>query len=59
MVESQDGFLKGLEAANVSGGMLLGMVDPKLQKSVDATLSVGDALYNVSESMIAPAWTVA
>ncbi len=58
MVESQDGFLKGLEAANASGGMLLGMVDPNLQKSVNATLSVGDALYNVSESMIAPAWTV-
>ncbi|MEX2616427.1 MAG: M48 family metalloprotease [Alphaproteobacteria bacterium] len=59
MVESQDGFLKGLEAANASGGMLLGLVDPNLKKSVDATLSVGDALYNVSESMIAPAWTVA
>jgi Zn-dependent protease with chaperone function len=58
VVELQDGFLKGLEAANASGGMLLGMVDPNLQRTVDASLSIGDALYSVSESMIAPAWTI-
>lgn len=57
-VESQDGFLRGLEAANASGGMLLGMVDPNLQQAADAAVSVGDAMYNISESMIAPAWTV-
>ncbi len=57
-VESQDGFLKGLETANASGGMLLGLVDPGLQKAADAAVSVGDAMYNISESMIAPAWTV-
>lgn len=57
-VESQDGFLKGLEAANASGGMLLGIIDPNLQQSVDAAVSVGDAVYNISESMIAPAWTM-
>lgn len=56
--ESQDGFLKGLEAANASGGMLLGLVDPNLQQSVDAAVSVGDAMYSISESMIAPAWTI-
>jgi|GEM_PF-704066 len=58
MVESQDGFLKGLEAANASGGMLLGLVDPNLKKGVDASLSVGNAVYSISESMIAPAWTI-
>ena len=57
-VESQDGFLKGLEAANASGGMLLGLVDPNLQQAADAAVSVGDAMYNITESMIAPAWTV-
>lgn len=57
-VETQDGFLKGLEAANAPGGMLLGFVDPNLQQSVDAAVSVSDAMYNISESMIAPAWTI-
>ncbi|NKB58768.1 MAG: M48 family metalloprotease [Alphaproteobacteria bacterium] len=56
--ESQDGFLKGLETANASDGMLLGLVDPNLQQAADAAVSVGDAMYNISESMIAPAWTV-
>lgn len=58
LVDSQDGFLKGLEAANASGGMLLGAVDPRLNRTVNAGLSVGDAVYNISESMIAPAWTM-
>lgn len=57
-VDTQDSFLKGLEAANASGGMLLGFVDPSLQQGVDAAVSVGGAVYNISETMIAPAWTV-
>lgn len=57
-VASQDGFLKGLETANASGGMLLGMVDPNLSKGLDAATAVGGAVYSVSESLIAPAWTI-
>ena len=56
-VDTQDELLKGMDTANAAGSMLVGLVDPKLKQTLDATTSVGSALYSVSENMIAPAWT--
>ena len=55
--DTQDELLKGMDTANAAGSMLVGFVDPKLKQTLDATTSVGSAVYSISENMIAPAWT--
>lgn len=57
-VETQDSFLKGLDTANAAGSVILGVVDPELAQGLDAATNVGGAMYQISESLIAPAWTV-
>ena len=56
-VSSQDTFLRGLDAANAAGSVLAKFVDPALSQGLQNASLLGGLAFNVSEGLIAPAWT--
>ena len=57
-VNTQDEFLKGMDAANTVGSMLAGVGGLSgISSGLQTATAVGTAVHGVSEGLIAPAWT--
>ena len=55
--ESQEDLLRGLEAANAAGQQLGRYIGSGVGQRLDDAIVIGRAAHDVSEGLIAPAWT--